>query len=49
METLECAGLLAYFFLFFYYLGRSFKQLHARNYRCARTANITLPLGFPCC
>ena len=33
--SLESAVFLAYFALFFFYLGRAFRQLRARNYRCA--------------
>ena len=35
VEALEVAILFTYFVLFFYYLGRSFHQLHTRNYRYA--------------
>jgi hypothetical protein len=33
--SLESAVFLAYFALFFFYLGRAFRQLRARNYRRA--------------
>ena len=33
IEVLEVAILLTYFILFFCYLGRTFQQLHTRNYR----------------
>ncbi|KAK9907744.1 hypothetical protein WJX75_009081 [Coccomyxa subellipsoidea] len=42
--SLESAVFLAYFALFFFYLGRAFRQLRARNYRDFRMANLSVRL-----
>jgi hypothetical protein len=34
LEAAESAVLFAYLVLFLYYLGRAFRQLRARKYRC---------------